>query len=163
MVLMTFESFVLASFDPKRPTATTLAEDTDHMKEVINAKIAEHQQISFIEAALIKYFQPSYNKASKDSFPNPAHSTYSECYDIDLNMVSVELHTQELRLRLWSDAVDPSWVHICSFPLHSREERVHMFEFDWIALAEGHTCHKSVTLAVSASNRPKLRLPSSKQ
>ncbi|MCK5171805.1 MAG: hypothetical protein KAR47_00325, partial [Planctomycetes bacterium] len=98
--------------------------------EVTNTDITEQQQVNFTEAALIRYFQPPYNKIYKNSFPDPAHSTYSECYDIDLNMVCVEVQTEDLMLRLWSEHVEPKWIHFCSFPLHSREDRIYMLEFD---------------------------------
>ena len=106
-----------------------MEEDSEHIATVLSTKITEQQEINFTEAALIRYFQPPYNKTYKDSFPNPAHVTYSECYDIDLNMVNIEVQTEEVKARLWSEAVQPRWVHFCSFPLHSREDRVYMFSF----------------------------------
>jgi len=131
LILSTFEPLLLGSFDGRSKNyATTMEEDSEHIHEVINTDISEQQQINFTEAPLIRYFQPSYNKIYKDSFPNPAHSTYSECYDVDLNMVCVEVQTEDLGVRLWSEAVKPQWVHFCSFPLHSREDRVYMFEFE---------------------------------
>ena len=130
LIVSTFKPLLLASFDGRsKKYATTDQEDSEHMNKVIYHNMTEQQQINFTEAALIKYFQPHYNKIYKDSFPNPAHSTYSECYNIDLNMVCVEVQTEELYLRLWSQAVEPNWIHLCSFPLHSKEERMYMFEF----------------------------------
>jgi hypothetical protein len=129
MVLCSFEPYLLASFDGRSKNyATTLHQDDAHIHQVISTAITEQQEINFTEAALIKYFQPEYNKVYKDSFPNPAHSTYSECYDVDLNMVSVEVQTEELRLKLWSEAAKPAWVHFCTFPLHSKQERQFMFD-----------------------------------
>jgi len=129
LILSTFEPLMLASFDGiSKNYATTMEEDSEHIRKILNNDITEQQQINFTEAALIRYFQPPYNKIYKDSFPNPAHSTYSECYDIDLNMVCVEFQTEDLGLRLWSESVESQWVHFCSFPLHSREDRVYMFE-----------------------------------
>lgn len=131
LILSTFEPLLLGSIDGRSKNyATTMEKDSEHICKVINTDITEQQQINFTEAALIRYFQPSYNKIYKGSFPNPAHSTYSECYDVDLNMVCVEVQTKDLGLRLWSEAIKPQWVHFCSFPLHSREDRVYMFEFE---------------------------------
>jgi hypothetical protein len=131
LILSTFEPLLLGSFDGRGNNyTTTMEEDSDHIHDVLSTSITEKQQINFTEAALIKYFQPPYNKIYKDSFPNPAHSTYTECYDIDLNMVCVEIQSEDIGLRLWSDSVEPQWVHFCSFPLHSREDRVYMFEFE---------------------------------
>lgn len=131
IVVSEFEPLLLGSIDGRSTEfSTTIEEDDEHIKTVTSTQITEQQMINFTEAALIKYFQPPYNKIFKDTFPNPAHSTYSECYDIDLNMVCVEFQTEELRLRLWSEAVQPDWIHFCSFPLHSREERQYMFEIE---------------------------------
>lgn len=129
LVLFTFEPLLLASFDGTAESyGKSKEEDSQHIENILKTEISEQQRINFTEAAIIKYFQPEYNKTFKKTFPNPAHSTYKECYDIDLNMVSVEIQTDQLRLNLWSDAAKSSWVHFCSFPLHSREERVYMFE-----------------------------------
>ena len=133
LILCTFEPILVSSFDGRNPYSVTIDEDTDHMKKVLESEITEQQQINFTEAALIRYFQPQYTVIYKDSFPNPAHSTYSECYDLDLNMVSAEIQTDDLMVRLWSHAAEPNWVHLCSFPLHSREDRVYMFDLDYLS------------------------------
>lgn len=131
LLLWEFTPLLLASFEGRsKAYKASTEEDSSHIKHVLANDITEQQQINFTEAALIKYFQPKFNKIYKDSFPNPAHSTYSECYEIDLNMVCVELQTEDLFLRLWTDEVKPQWVHLCTFPLHSKEERMYMFEFD---------------------------------
>jgi hypothetical protein len=121
----------MSSFDGSvEDYGSTDEEDKAHIRRVLNEPLTEQQMINFTEAALIKYFQPEYNKLFKDSFPNPAHSTYSECYDIDLNTVSVEFNTEALHFQLWSAAVEPRWTHLATFPLHSREERMYMFQIE---------------------------------
>ena len=57
--------------------------------------IHEQQKINFTEAALIRYFEPPYNIEYKNTFPNPAHKTYAECYELNINSVAVELDTME--------------------------------------------------------------------
>jgi hypothetical protein len=130
MVLCDFNEVMLASFDGITKTfETSKDEDDKHFNKIFENKISEQQEINFTEAALIKYFQPEYNKVFKDSFPNPAHSTYSECYDLDLNMVCVEINTEDLLLPLWTNKVKPSLLHFAQFPLHSREDRKFMLDF----------------------------------
>lgn len=131
LILSTFEEpFLMISIDGRSGNyGTTFEEDDDHINEVIQHRMSEQQKVNFIEAALIRYFQPEYNKTYKDTFPDPSHLTYSECYSIDLNSVTVELQTEELFMRLWSDYQLPRDLHFCSFPLHSRDEREYMFEF----------------------------------
>lgn len=65
---------------------------------------SEKQIINFTEAALIRTFLPKYNKEYKNTFPNPAHSSYSECYNLDINSIVVEMDTREVRRWLYSHA-----------------------------------------------------------
>ena len=133
LILSTFTEYLLCSFDGRTDKyGTTVKEDSEHMEKTLKNNISQQQKINFTEAALIKYFQPPYNKIYKDSFPNPMHSSYSECYNIDLNMVAVEFQTEELGLKIYSEAVKPEWIHFCNFPPHSREERRYMFDTDYI-------------------------------
>lgn len=90
----------------------------------------EQQKINFTEAALIRYFEPPYNKIYKDSFPNPAHTTYSECYDLNINSVCIEMNTHEMiNCQFYSQTIKKAPRHMKDFLLHSREERKSMFEF----------------------------------
>ena len=106
----------------------TPEQDAEHADKVLGTEITEQQRINFTEAALIRYFQPEYNKTFKGTFPSPAHSTYAECYSLDLNTVNVELQTENIMCRLWSPSVEPKWVHFAKFQLHSPEDRKSMFD-----------------------------------
>jgi len=131
LLLCEFNPLLMGSFDGSiGEYGTTDEEDWAHMNRVLNEPLSEQQIVNFTEAALIRYFQPEYNKLFKDTFPNPAHSTYAECYDIDLNAVSVEFNTEILHFQLWSSVIEAKWTHIASFPLHSREERMYMFQIE---------------------------------
>jgi hypothetical protein len=91
--------------------------------------INEQQKINFTEAALIRYFEPPYNKVYKDSFPNPAHVTYTECYDLDVNAVCIELQTfEKANFCLYSEKARAAPWHMQNFPLHSPQDRKSMFE-----------------------------------
>ncbi|HEX3102931.1 MAG TPA: hypothetical protein VHQ22_00675 [Terriglobales bacterium] len=130
LLLLSFHApLLLACFDGRsKEYGTTFEEDTAHMERVLSTDITEQQQINFTEAALIRYFKPAYNTIYKDRFPNPAHQTYSECYDLDLNAVCVEIQTDDMGFSLWSKAVPKNWVHLAQFALHSPEERKGIFE-----------------------------------
>lgn len=134
LVLWHFEPVMAQMiFPPSVPIASSESESEEHLKNTIdqltNGGLSEQQQINFTEAALIRYFEPKYNKMFKGSFPNPAHSTYSECYTLDLNAVSVELNTIELGGHLWSAKEPPRHIHFIIYPLHSEAERRSMFDF----------------------------------
>ncbi|GAL77110.1 hypothetical protein JCM19275_1402 [Nonlabens ulvanivorans] len=91
--------------------------------------INEQQKINFTEAALIRYFEPQYNIEYKNSFPNPAHKTYAECYELDINSVAIELETiEKANFKLFSHKIKPNWLHIKTFMLHSKKDRKDMFE-----------------------------------
>jgi hypothetical protein len=131
IVLFSFDEWILASFDSRTDTfGTTPEEDLEHMEKVLHTEVTEGQRINYTEAAMIRYFQPQYNIEFKDSFPDQKHTSYAECYALDLNAVCVELDTGVMGCccRLWSPAVEPDWVHLISYQLHSLEERQHMFD-----------------------------------
>jgi len=93
--------------------------------------INEQQKINFTEAALIKYFQPPYNIEYKNTFPNPAHKTYAECYELDINSVAIELDTYEsINGYVYSEAANTRFIHMQHFFLHSPEERRSMFDIE---------------------------------
>ena len=130
IILWHFEPLTICSFDGRHKVyEATFEQDKEHMYTVLNKLITEQQMINFTEAALIKYFKPFYNDKFKYNFPNQAHKTYAECYDIDLNAVIVELQTDEVFCKLWSEGVESNWLHIAKFLLHSTEERRSMFDF----------------------------------
>jgi hypothetical protein len=130
LLLLSFhEPMILASFDGRtKKYGTTIEEDDAHIDRILNTDISEQQRINFTEAALIRYFKPPYNVMYKERFPNPAHQTYSQCYDLDLNTISVEIQTDDMGFSLWSETAKPNWVHLAQFPLHSPAERKSMFE-----------------------------------
>ena len=107
----------------------SLDEDDAHIDAVLGKEITERQRINFTEAALIRYFQPEYNTIYRDSFPNPMHTSYSECYDLDINSVMAEIDTEDMDAQFWSSAAAPAWQHFATYALHSRAEREAMFEF----------------------------------
>lgn len=89
----------------------------------------ESQVVTFTEAALIKYFQPQYNKEYKDSFPNKEHTSFSECYELDINSVCFEMDTSDKILcSFYSPSVERSHLHMATFLLHSPEERRLFFD-----------------------------------
>lgn len=114
-------------------TEEELEADTDRRNKVSDRLnwegINEQQKINFTEAALIRYFQPSYNKIYKDSFPSPAHSTYSECYELDINSVCIEMQTSEMiNCCMYSEKVQSAPWHMEKFLLNSEKDRKSMFE-----------------------------------
>lgn len=123
LILWSFEAEAIMAIDPTQKALSTDEEDTAHIQEVLRKEITEQQQVNFTEAALIRYFQPEFNTIFKDSFPNPSHKTYSECYDLDINALFVSINTYDIFCPLWSPSVPVNWEHLPSYLLHSRSER----------------------------------------
>ena len=134
LLLTSFEELLVTSIDGRMVIDPDLLEKDDkHVKKVTSCifkeGLEEQQVINFTEAALIKYFQPQYNKEYKDTFPNPAHKTYAQCYDLDINSVCIEVNTEDINCKLYSIEVKPKWIHMKNFLLHAKEDRKSMFDF----------------------------------
>jgi hypothetical protein len=135
LLLVEFAPTVMFTIDGQtKDVLTSMEDDLAHTREVFRRPISEQQSINFAEAALIRYFQPRFNELFKRTFPNPAHATYSECYDVDLNTLIVELDTEELGTRLWTNGAPVNHQHFARFNLHNSEMRRDMFHLCGVAL-----------------------------
>lgn len=86
--------------------------------------------INLVEATLIRYFQPQYNEKFKNKFPSQEHVSYREAYELDFNMLRVEVGSPYERFcLLFSDSVEAKWHHICEYHFYSLNERKCMFDF----------------------------------
>jgi len=130
LALLSFEPpITIMSFDGRKQAIEVTGDaDLAHMFNMIDNPVTERQRICFAEAGLIRYFQPKYNDKFKYNFPNPSHDTYSQCYDLDYNAVSVEIHFEGLRMRMYSPTVGPVYNVMAEFPLHNPEQRRSMFD-----------------------------------
>ena len=129
LLLLNFEAALYTIFNgQEKYFKTTQEEDDIHLNNVLETGITEQQAINFTEAALIRYFEPEFNEIFKNTFPDPVHRTYSECYELDINSVMVTIETEDIRSRLWSQRRAKSWCHIASFALHGTEDRKSLFD-----------------------------------
>jgi hypothetical protein len=105
---------------------------SNFMFKLANGFLNQKQKINFTEAALIKYFEPPYNKDFKDSFPSITHSSYEECYTLDVNSVMIELSTLEIvNCNFYSKRIPERDIHLNSFWFHNSEERRSLFQLDF--------------------------------
>lgn len=129
IILWKFEPYVISMMGGGFDKALTDLEDSlEHMNHVLENSITFDQQITFTEAALIKYFEPFYNKEYKTSFPTTSHSSYDQCYHLDINSVAFELDTMELCTKLFSSSINSAFWHTKHYPLHSPKIRKDMFK-----------------------------------
>ncbi|WP_010134023.1 hypothetical protein [Ochrovirga pacifica] len=85
---------------------------------------SEKQKINFTEAALIKYFKPKYNIEFKDSFPNPKHKSYSECYKLNVRAITIEINTDEMKRKIYTKSSEKKVKHMKMFEFNSDEDRI---------------------------------------
>lgn len=97
--------------------------DMDAASKIITKKI----ETSLAEAGLIRYFQPKYNEKYKNNFPSTAHAVTEALYEIDFLAFVVELDTDDIHVRLFSQRRPPGFHHIANFDLHDPAERRSFF------------------------------------
>lgn len=119
------------------------AEDLNRFTNFINPdylRFSEDQRIAFTEAALINCFKPEYNKEYKNSFPRRSHTTYEECYSLDINAMVINVDTSDMNRWLYSVAKPrvkevpkefDFWQHEV-FYFNNRQDRIQMFNNDYI-------------------------------
>lgn len=103
-------------------------EDINRLKGFIQNKLqlTDEQRILISEAALIRYFDPHYNENHKKTFPKKQNKSYQECYNLDLNQVSVEINTD---FYFYSKKIKTNNRHKKKFSLTDDVERRKIFDY----------------------------------
>jgi len=91
---------------------------------------SEQERISLFEASFIRYFQPSYNKEFKDSFPSTNLNILQDCYDKDFATVVAEICFDKFPINLYSKSVNPASYHIAEYDLHEDSARKLFFNIE---------------------------------
>jgi hypothetical protein len=104
------------------------SENDEHVANLLSQNISGQFETDLAEAALIHYFQPSFNKQFKETFPQPGHQSYSKSYEWDLKGVVVELNTEELGVMLKTSVAPPAFHHMAQYSLRAEDERNELFE-----------------------------------
>lgn len=97
--------------------------DLDKFRKINENPLSVHEQICLIEASLIRYFQPKYNKVYKDSFPNGKFKILARCYDLDFSGLIVEINIKDLGFRLYSSTIIACQEHTCMIDLIDPQDR----------------------------------------
>lgn len=120
---------IIHQMDGKAENVISDYRDMERFRSIRDNQLTEHEQICLIEAGLIRYFQPRYNAIYKDNFPSDKHKILEECYNLDFSGLIVEINTDELRCRLFSDVAKPRDHHICQIDLLDPEKRWGFFHY----------------------------------
>ncbi len=100
------------------------------LKKRAAERISEGQKITVYEAALIKYFQPEYNKEYKETFPTPDFKSYDELFKTSFDYCAMTIDCAVIFSRLFSTAVpERKYIHHQHFPLTTIDEKKSFFEY----------------------------------
>jgi len=120
---------VVTLFDGAAEDVINDHRDAGRFISIMKHPLKQSQQVSLAEAALIRYFGPKYNKVYKASFPSTKQRVLESCYKLDFSGLSVEIDTEDLRFRLYSDKAKAALHHICNVDLLSKTDRAGFFFF----------------------------------
>ncbi|MFK4108309.1 hypothetical protein [Streptomyces sp. NPDC002176] len=123
LVPLSFQGFsIIGEFGTWTGTVTD-AEERAHAEEVEHCPIPEPQRVALTEGALIKYFDPEYNKNLKGTFPSRNHKDYSAVYSKELIGAGFDLETTQVGTRLGSAKIPHFWAHATVFSLRTASEK----------------------------------------
>ncbi len=121
-----FHRFII-SMDGRNPADVTGDKDKEQYKRKLESDFSRSMRISLAEAALIRYFEPEYNKHYKREFPHKRHKMLTKLYEFDFAGLCVEASIEDHRTKLFSEKVSPKDHHIANFDLHNPDERKSFF------------------------------------
>ena len=101
--------------------------DDQHRRKVVESQFKRSMRISLAEAALIRYFEPKYNKIYKKDFPHARLKMLKKLYELDVAALIVEASVEEHEMRLFSQKQPANWHHIAKFDLHDKSARRSFF------------------------------------
>ncbi|MDW9508807.1 hypothetical protein GOA81_28130 [Sinorhizobium meliloti] len=83
----------------------------------------EKERVALYEAALIRYFFPTFNAEFKDSFPSTNLRILQDCYEKDFSAVSAEILFDDFPFTLYSEIAPAKHHHLAYFDLHDDKAR----------------------------------------
>jgi len=122
-----YHRFIL-NMDGKQQSAKPDAVDREHYHRVLESQFERRMSICLAEAALIRYFQPRYNKTYTQGFPKKSLKILKKVYALDFTALIVEASIEEHHMKLYSEKQSkPQSHHIAKFDLHDERERQSFF------------------------------------
>lgn len=96
---------------------------SDRFKFLLNATVPRANRIDLVEACLIRYFQPKYNEIYKKTFPKVSHDILECLFELDITGLSTTLSVNEHNMRVYSEKVSPSDIHLAMYSIVKDNER----------------------------------------
>ena len=107
-------------------------EEEERYLNAFDGDIPMQDQISIIEASIIRYFEPEYNIQLKENLPSKKSKILLKCYEYDFSAVGVTISSKgDLfpfpTFNLYSNNIFKNYFHQIMIDLHSPEERKQFF------------------------------------
>lgn len=91
--------------------------DTSRLTSAMDNPIGDKEMTQIVEAGLIRYFQPIYNRKFVELFPNRQYGFLSDIHHFDYEGFIVEIDTEDLHTRLRSAVVNDGSHHIATYQI----------------------------------------------
>jgi hypothetical protein len=118
---------LIMSFDGRSEGTISDERDKKRFYSIQDNPLTVKKQIGLAEAALIRYFQPEYNVIFKIKFPSPKVKLLQKCFELDFSGLCVEINTDELGFKLYSETRPAKMHHISNIDLVNDESRASFF------------------------------------
>ncbi|MEG2529689.1 MAG: hypothetical protein RSB02_06415 [Anaerovoracaceae bacterium] len=118
---------IFSSIDGRSGITVDHDENNQRFNNALRNLPSKNQSINMIEAALIRYFQPTYNEKFKESKISPKLKALSKCYELDISGIIVELNTENLFYSLHSEKINKNYHHMVKIDLVSHQKRLSFF------------------------------------
>jgi hypothetical protein len=123
LVPMAFDAYSMIGEFGLWAGVATDEEEMAHAKDIDTYPVSEKERVALTEGALIRYFDPPYNKNLKQTFPSSAHRDYTSIYTRELIGAGFDLESTSVGTRLGSAARPAAWAHGHVFSLRSEGEK----------------------------------------
>jgi hypothetical protein len=121
-----FHRFFL-TMDGTTPVLLDETADDMHRQKILESQLKRSMRISLAEAALIRHFEPKYNKVYTKDFPHNRLKMLHKLYDLDVAALIVEASVEDHGMSLFSQKQPASEHHIAKFDLHDKTIRKSFF------------------------------------
>jgi hypothetical protein len=105
---------IITAFNPKAKQQDQSSERIAHGLDKL-FDTSEAERVALFEAALIRYFQPSFNTRLKDSFPSTNMKMLADCYAKDFNALIAEVCIDELPFKMFTANAERAQYHTAFF------------------------------------------------
>lgn len=108
---------------------TSSRNDGERFATIMTNPTTLQQDISLVEAGLIRYFQPKYNKIYTQKFPSSNHTVLQSCYNLDITGLTIQLISEHLGICFYSKKKESNFMHFIQIDLVNEQQRHGFYHF----------------------------------